>query len=171
MYWCCDVCDKVIYENFANNHLRSGYHKHLPDSIIRRYIITNPEPNKIDDTIRKSLRLHYRKNEKFLVILSTKYYCYRIKLKILEDNTHVIVLKGVLILHFSLKKIRIIKEQLYSQILELRITFVSRFENITFDHFFTKTKSVLEWKLLAMLDKNPENVPSFDYKHHSRPLF
>ena len=53
MYWRCDICDKFINEEFANNHLQSGYHKRLSDSIIRRYTITNPKPNKIDDTIRK----------------------------------------------------------------------------------------------------------------------
>ena len=24
MYWRCDICDKVIYEEFRNNHLQSG---------------------------------------------------------------------------------------------------------------------------------------------------
>ena len=72
MFCCCVICDELIYEELRNNHLRSGYHKHLSDPIIRRYIITNPEPNKIDDTIRKKLRLHYRKYEKFLVIFSVK---------------------------------------------------------------------------------------------------
>ena len=72
MYWRCDICDKIIYEEIAKNHLQSGYHKRLSRSIIRRYIITNPKPNKIDDTIRKNLRFHHRKYEKFLVILSVK---------------------------------------------------------------------------------------------------
>ena len=30
---------------------------------------------------------------------------------------------------------------------------------------------MLEWKLLARFDKNPEIVHSFDYKRHNRPLF
>ena len=69
-------------------------------------------------------------------------------------------------MHFFFSKIKIIKEQLYSRISELRITFVSRFENIRFDHYLTEPKSMLEWKLLAMLDKNPEIVHSFDYKRY-----
>ena len=70
-----------------------------------------------------------------------------------------------------ISKIKLIKEELYSQILELRITFVSRFENITFDQILTKPKSMLEWKLVARLDKNPKIVNLFDYKHHCHPLF
>ena len=72
-------------------------------------------------------------------------------------------------------RIKKIKEQLYSQILELGKTFVSRFENIIFEKNLTKPKSMLEWKLLAMLDKNPEIVHSFDYKQYNHrynhPLF
>ena len=63
-------------------------------------------------------------------------------------------------------KIKIIKEQLFSEILELGITFVSRFKSIPFDHYLTKPKSMLEWKLLAMSDKNPEIGRSFDFKRH-----
>ena len=64
-----------------------------------------------------------------------------------------------------ISKIKIIKEQFFSGILELRITFVCRFENITFDHYIKKPKSMLEWKLLAMSDENPEIINLFDYKH------
>ena len=46
-------------------------------------------------------------------------------------------------------------KQDYTQLLELRLTFFSRFENMTFDHYLTKPKSMLEWKLISMLDKNP----------------
>ena len=58
MCWRCDICDKIIHGEVRNNHLRSGYHKRLANSIIRRYIVTNLKPDKIDDTIRKYLRLH-----------------------------------------------------------------------------------------------------------------
>ena len=52
MYWSCDICDKVIYEDFRNNHLKSGFHKRSANSINRKNVITNPKPNKIDDTIK-----------------------------------------------------------------------------------------------------------------------
>ena len=44
MYWRCDICDKVLYEDFRNNHLQSGFHKRLANSIIKKYIIINPKP-------------------------------------------------------------------------------------------------------------------------------
>ena len=72
MYWHCDICDKVIYEEFRSNHLQPGFHIRLSNSINRKNVITNPEPNKIDDIIGKHSRLHYKKYEKFQAILSMK---------------------------------------------------------------------------------------------------
>ena len=70
MYWRCDICDKVIYEEFRNNHLQSRYHKHLANSIIRKYIITKPYG--LGETIAEYLRSHYRKYEKFFAITVVK---------------------------------------------------------------------------------------------------
>ena len=61
MYWSCDICDKIIFEQFKDNHLQSRYHKRLAKSVIKKNINTNPTPNKFDDTIRKYVILHYRK--------------------------------------------------------------------------------------------------------------
>ena len=171
MYWHRDICDKVVSKELRNNHLQSGFHKSLANLITRKYSITKSKPKKIDDTIRNYLRLHYKKYEKFLVILSVKlvlppnqiknnrrqYTCHRDQECI--NNA------------FFFPKIKIFKEQFYSQILELRITFVSRFENIRFQLYLTKPKSVLEWKLLAMFFKNPQIVHAFEYKRHFHPLF
>ena len=70
MYWSCDICDKVIYEEFRDNHLQSRYHKRLANSIIRKFIIS--EPNGVGKTISKYLRLHYRKYEKLFAIIVVK---------------------------------------------------------------------------------------------------
>ena len=64
MHCRCDICEKVMYEEFGNKHLPSGFHKRLSNSIIRKCIFTNPEQNKIDDIIRNCLRLHYKKKFK-----------------------------------------------------------------------------------------------------------
>ena len=62
MYCGCDICDKVFYEEFRTNHLRSGYHKRLANLIIRKYIIV--KPNGVGETIPEYLISHYRKYEK-----------------------------------------------------------------------------------------------------------
>ena len=52
MYWHCEICDKIMIEEFRTNQLQPGIHKRLANSIIRKNIITNPKPSKIDDIIR-----------------------------------------------------------------------------------------------------------------------
>ena len=59
---------------------------------------------------------------------------------------------------FFSSKTKIIKEQFYSQKIELRITFISLSKTLTFEYYLMQPKLMLEWKLLAMLDKNPEIV-------------
>ena len=145
MYWSCDICDKVINEDFRNNHLKSGFHKRLLNSIMRKYVISNPKPNKIDDTIKKYLRLHCKNYEKFLVILSVMLILPSNQIKYFRRRQECPRNACVLDSSFS-SNIKIIKEQLYSQIIELRRTFVSRFENMTFGHYLTKPKSMFEWK-------------------------
>ena len=61
MLWFSDICDKVIYEEFRSNHFESGFHKRSANSIVRRYIINNPKPNKINNRVKRFLRLHHKK--------------------------------------------------------------------------------------------------------------
>ena len=68
----CEICDKVMNEEFRNTHFESKYHSSLVNSITRKYIIANPTPNKIDDILRKYLSVHLEKYEKFKVILLLK---------------------------------------------------------------------------------------------------
>ena len=72
MHWRCGVCDHVINEELKNIHLQSRFHKRLSTSNIRKYIISNPEPNKYDDIIRQYLILHDKKSDKFEDILSVE---------------------------------------------------------------------------------------------------
>ena len=167
----CDISDKVMYEKFRNNHLLSGFHKRLPNSIIRKTIITNPKPTKIDDTIRIFLRSDYKKYEKFQVILSVKLLMPSKQIENFGRQHPRHSDQGCINNPSFYSKIQIIKEQLYSKILKLRITYVNRFENIRFEYHLTKSKSMLEWKILARFDKYPEIIHSFDYKRLNHPLF
>ena len=160
-------------EEIRNIHPQSGFHERLANSIIRKYIITNPKPYKIDDIIRKYSRLHYTKYKKFLVIYSVKLIkpSNQVQVKCIRRQFLCPFNQLCINDHSFFSKIKIIKEQLYSQILELGISFVSLFKDMTFDYYLTRPKSMLEWKLCAMFDKNPEIVYSFGCKRYNHPLF
>ena len=160
-----------MYEEFRKFRLQSGFHKRLANLIIRKYIITNPKPNKIDDTLRNYLRSHNKKYENFQVILSVKLLVPSKEIKQIRRQHPCNRDQRCINNPSFFSKIKIIKEQLSSKILELRTTYVNRFENIRFEYYLTKPKSTVEWKLLARFDKYPEIVHSFDYKRHNHPLF
>ena len=154
-----------------HNHLESGFHKRLANSIIRKYFVTNPKPNKIDDTIRKCLRSLYKKYEQFQVKLSVRLLIPSNQNKIIRRQHPCHRDQQCINNAFFFSKTKTIREQPFSQILELRITFVCRFEKIRFKYNLTTPKSTLERKLFAMSDNNPEIVHSFNYKRYNRPLF
>ena len=64
------------------------------------------------------------------------------------------------------------KKQFYSQKLEIRITFASPSKNATLEYYLTQPKSVLEWKLIAKMDKDLKIVTLLDYRRccYSHPL-
>ena len=64
------------------------------------------------------------------------------------------------------------KKQIYSQIIELKITFVSLSKNATFEYYLTQPKSMLKSKRIAKMDKDPKIVTLFDYRRccYSHPL-
>ena len=65
---------------------------------------------------------------------------------------------------------KIMKEEFYSQKLELGITFVSIPKNMTFENYLNVPEPMVEWKLLANLNINLEFICSCDYCRCSHPL-
>ena len=43
----------------------------------------------------------------------------------------------------------------FSHISEMKITFVTEFSNMSFKYYLKQPKSMLDWKLIAKLAKNP----------------
>ena len=85
------------------------------------------------------MRNHTRTNMKnFLLYFLLSYYYNQINRNIRRQHYCYCDKGGNNAFFFS--KIKTTKEQFYSQILELRIPFVSRFENIRFKHYPSKPK-------------------------------
>ena len=61
-------------------------------------------------------------------------------------------------------------EQLFSQLSELGITFVSTSKNMTCEYYLNQPKSMLEWKLIEKLIKNPRLKHEFIWEDGSLPL-
>ena len=48
----------------------------------------------------------------------------------------------------------------------MNITFITDLRNMTFEHYLNQLKSMLEWKLNAILAKNPELLKILDNTSH-----
>ena len=55
----------------------------------------------------------------------------------------------------------------FSHISEMNIVFITDLRNMTYDHYLNQPKSMLEWKLNALLAKNPELIKYFINSSHS----
>ena len=52
--------------------------------------------------------------------------------------------------------------QKFFHISEMKITFINNFDNMTFKYYLKQPKSLLEWKLIEKLSKNPMLMSEFD---------
>ena len=76
---------------------------------------------------------------------------------------------GIIKKHFLSNK-KIIEEQLYSQVLELRITFVSTSKNMTCEYYLKQPKSTLEWNLIEKLNKSSRLTHHFNCENSCHAL-
>ena len=154
-YWRCELCDNIMNPELRNKQLETKFHSSFINSILRRYIIPNPNSKKNDDMIRKYFIIHNKKDNNFQVVFLLKLLMPSNQNKYIriQRSNRCYRLRITQASFFS--KIKIIKEQYYSQVLELRITFVSSSKNMTYEIFLNQPKSLLEWKLFEKLDKNP----------------
>ena len=56
-------------------------------------------------------------------------------------------------IHFSSPKSKSIKKTVFCELLEIRRTRISLSKNMRFEYYLTQPKSMLQWKLLAKLEK------------------
>ena len=115
MYWHCELRDNTMNTEIKKK-LKSKFHISFPNSFIRKYNISNPLPDKIEDTIRKYFRIHSGKSNKFRIVLLLKLLMPSNQLKYIRIQRSSCCYKLCLPNEFFLSKTKIIKEQLYSQI-------------------------------------------------------
>ena len=146
IYWHCEICDIIMIVEKKNKHLKSKFYNSYVNSFIRRYIISRPLPNKIDNIIKKHLRIHNGKYNKFQVVLLLKLLMASNQIKYIRIQRSSCRNRLCLPTAFFFSKLKNIKEQLYSQKLEVGISFASLSKNMTSEYYITQPKSMLQCK-------------------------
>ena len=145
----CHLCDRRIAIEFYNNHLMSLSPNYFTNSIIRRFIIRNPNPNKNDILLRKFIINH---SKQIIIIHSI------LNLKLLMPSNRIKNIKNPC---YGISHIDRINEQRFfskiiekgdnPQLLKLSITFFSSFETIKYEHQLKQPMQSIEMKLNQFL--------------------
>ena len=136
-----------------------------------RYIISYPNPHECEDRIKRHLTINYEKYNKFHFMLLLNLLMPSNQNKYIRIQRSSYRYRLCLPNAYFFPKLKNIKEQLYSQVLETRITFVSCSKSMTFDfHLKRAKKSMFEWKLIEKLDKNPILTRVFNNQNSSHPV-
>ena len=115
MYWHCRICANIMIEEVKIIHLESKPHISFVNSIIRKDIISIPLTDKIEDTIKKDLRIHYDKFDKIRIVLLLTLLMPSNQIIFIRIQRSSYCYKSRFSNAFFSSKIKIIKEQLFSK--------------------------------------------------------
>ena len=120
-----------MISELKNKHLESTFQNSFLNSFMRRYIIPNPNSNKIDDIIRKYLKIHWEKYKKLQVVLLLQILLPSNQIKYFRIQRSSYRYRLCLPDACFFSRMKTIKENFYSQIIEIRNTFSSPSKNMT----------------------------------------
>ena len=129
----CKICDKTINQSSKTKHFKTKIHKTLETSIIRRYVILNPDFDEIREIVRKYVNLYTKKYHEFYVycLFKTLSKSNTIKYIRLPIRHYVQYLYICTNLQYSvMKKIDKEKDNI-SSVYQMRITFVGNLRFMT----------------------------------------
>ena len=169
-YFNCKLCDKSIKYKSKKKHLNSQYDKSLSMSIISRYIITTPDFLQIEMILKKYALDFNKKFDCYLIICKWKLHFSSTFIDV-KTSEWCCISDDYYLRDFISSKIKNYEKRghEFSHISEMNLTFLAHPWNITYEYYLTQSKSMLEWKLNALLAKNPKPIEKFGNISH--PLF
>ena len=164
------LCGQSICVQSRSKHFISITHKTHDNSIVRRYNILIPNFDEIDATMKEYVNENNKEYEEidvpslFKLLTSTNRIRY-IRMKP-ESSLHY----SFYVLEKKLLLGRINQDRYYfSQVLEMRISFVSCIRSLTYNHCLKQPKPMGEMKVNEILAKNPQLINAVD-RTNNHPL-
>ena len=166
-YFYCKVCDKSIKIASKKKHFNSLNHKFLSMSTISRYSITNPDFLHIENILKNYVFEYNKKFAFYLIICKWKIHFSDTSL-VVQFQTWYSVYDSYYSRDYLLSKTKYFERQghKFSHISEMNITFITDIRNMTYKHCLQQPKSMLKWKLNALLAKNPKLIKIFGNSSH-----
>ena len=166
-YFSCKLCDKSNKIKSKKKDLNPQYHKTLIMSTVSRYTLLNPDFLH-KDKILPNYVLDYNKKTGFYLIICKWKLHFSDTIVSVKSNTWYSVSAGYCLRKFFLTKIKYFERYglKFSHISEMKITFISDLRNMLYRHYLNQPKSMLKWKLNALLAKNPKLIEIFGNRSH-----
>ena len=136
-------------------------------SIISRYSVINPDFLHIEN-ILKNYVLDYNKKFEFYLIKCKWKLHFSDTIINVESPTCYGIYNFYFLRDFLLSKINYFESNRYKfcHISEFNFTFITDQKNMTYEYYLTQPKPMLEWKLNAILAKNPELIKILGNSSH-----
>ena len=162
----CELCDKSIKIRSKKRHINSKNHKSLTESIINKYTVKNPSFLHMENILKNFVDEYNKKFEFYLIFCKWKLHFLDTVINVKSDRLYNIRRKYC---SWNLRTLLISKIEYFeskgykfSHISEMNIVFITDLRNMTYKHYINQPKSMLEWKLNALLAKNPKLIRAFN---------
>ena len=167
-YFHCDLCDKSIKIRSKKKHLNSQYHKSLTESIFRKNTVKNPSFLHLEDILKNFFDDYNKKFEFYIIFCKWKLHFSHTTFNIKSDRLYNIHHAGWNLRRNLMSKIENLENNghKFSLISEMNIVFITDLRNMTYEHYLKIPKPRIEWRLNAILAKNPQLIKKFTNTSH-----
>ena len=166
MSYYCDTCDRTIKLRSKKKHLNTNLHRTYSNCIRNRYYIKNPEFFQIENILNKHISDYLKRFEFFIIICEWKIVFEQTTISVKSDRYSIQVPWDLR--RFLLEKISNFERMGYkfSNISDMKISFIALLRNMTYEHYLQRPKSILEWTLIKKLARNPSLIKKFTNSSH-----
>ena len=162
----CDTCDRTIKLRYKKKHLNTNLHRKYSNCIINRTYIKNPEFFQIENILKKHMSDYLKRFEFFIIICEWKLVFEQTTISVKSDRYSIQIPWGLR--SFLLEKITNFERMGYkfSKISDMKISFITLLNNMTYEHYLQRPKSMLEWTLIKKLARDPSLIKNFTNSSH-----
>ena len=163
-----NLCDSSFTSKSRKKHLISEQHKCLSSHIIYRYFFINTELLQIEDMLKKCILEHKTNFEFHVVGCKLKLHFSDVIAIVKNDKYYWDPLSALVYFRKFISKIDALERpgHLFSHVSETTFTFQSTPDKITYEHYLSIPKPMIECRFIILLSENPELVQMFENSTH-----
>ena len=162
-YYHCEICDMAIKPKSKSRHFKSIIHKKLAKHKHIKLTIDNPNLDDIDKIIYNYINEYDKKYGYYYIrcefkLVFSNMEGYAVASSILKDNNTMFSWK--ILVEKAINNF--IKDgYIFSHISKINCTLICNERNMTYKHYLQQPKSMLEWEINAIVNRNKKLINIF----------